>query len=131
MKPEQQLYQLVKDHLPGHYLRIESVASVGAPDIELCYEGVSCWIELKCPPKEMMIWDMLRPSQQIWHLKRFKQHGKVFIIYRIANTILLLKAVRIATQHSFITKLDYEVIWRANKPWDWTMFFTYLVGELK
>lgn len=121
MRPEQALYSLIKDHLPGHHQRIESIAGVGAPDIELCYEGKSCWIELKVPPKDMPIWDMLRPSQQVWHLKRYKHFGKVFVLYRYENTVVLERLVG---------KGLYVKVWSEPKPWPWESFTMSLIGAL-
>lgn len=133
MRPEQALYNLIKDHLPGHHQRIESIAGVGAPDVELCYEGKSCWIELKCPPKrDMDIWDMLRPSQQIWHLKRYKQFGKVFVLYRYENTVVLERLVGkgFATSDPHREYCLYIRVWSESKPWPWENFTASLIGAL-
>jgi hypothetical protein len=128
MRPEQALYNLIKDHLPGHHQRIESIAGVGAPDIELCYEGKSCWIELKVPAnKYVSEWTMLRPSQQVWHLRRVKALGNVFLLFRISDTICLTKGMLTISGE----KVMYQYLWSQTKPWNWEVFRTELIGALK
>lgn len=128
MKPEQALYNLIKDHLPGHHQRIESVAGVGAPDIELCYEGKSCWIELKAPPKQCSEWDMLRPSQQIWHFRRVKERGIVFLIYRYNNTVTVTKGISDFMRGNTVL---YQFVWCQSKPWNWEAFKSVIIGGLQ
>ncbi len=89
MKPEQSFHNWVKDHIPGHHQRIESIAgSSGIPDLSVCYKGSETWLELKVPVEGKVI---LRKEQYAWGLRRAVNGGSVWVVANFGAWIYLWK----------------------------------------
>jgi hypothetical protein len=73
---EAELWHYIQNGLPEvHWSRLESGHSAtGIFDINGCYQGVECWIELKVQGHE------LRPSQKAWGVARFRAGGNIWVI---------------------------------------------------
>jgi hypothetical protein len=125
MKPEQALWQLIKPYVPGHRERVENAAMVGGPDVNYCFNGKETWIELKVAKTENQdVLDLLRPEQKIWHLKRVIQGGKVFVLIRYRNKLVLLRAMNGGKSVcNYTTSIVLEM------PWRWETFQAILKGE--
>lgn len=125
---EQMLNILLKPHLLGQVSRMENAVGVGCPDIHSFYQGKDYWIELKCHIRHYdggMIFDKLRPSQQLWHLKRVKQKGIVYCIVRVGNEITVYRSMdvrRVIEAPIERYYVHYERIFCEVKPWDWRDF---------
>lgn len=70
--------------------RIENQAVSGHPDVEGCIDGQQIWIELKsCSrPKRATskVRPKLRPSQDIWHLKRHRAGSRhAFVLMQVGE----------------------------------------------
>jgi len=72
-----------------HYQRIEDKLSAGIPDVNVCYEGVECWVELKSikypSNKHKPLNIGLRAAQKGWIHKRAISGGSVFILLQLCR----------------------------------------------
>ncbi len=116
MTPEQKFWQLLKPHVPGHVVRIENSLGSGIPDVNYCYMGRECWIELKAGSK-------LRTSQRIWRETRVRNGGKVFLIERIGSVIVLTEFVNL------VGNTVYGIETVVPKPFDWSRIENLLKGN--
>lgn len=83
-QPEQQLWKLIKPHLPGDVSRVENMADEGTPDVSGAW-GIDYWIELKVCQNKKALADpatLLRDSQIVWHLRRARQGSIIFVAVR-------------------------------------------------
>lgn len=125
MKPEQAFWKLVKPHLPGHFERIENIAGVGIPDVNLCLKGRDYWIELKVDEKvpivparflggaiDLSTWKRLNPLQRLWHIKRTAQGGAVLLLIRAGDCVYLLQKTKDPYPY-------YTQLLKLTKPWNW------------
>lgn len=55
--PEKNLWTTAKKHLPNNVAawRIENRAGTGMPDVAMCFDSLSTWVELKAPRSEPRI----------------------------------------------------------------------------
>lgn len=75
MKPEQQLYQQLRQHLPGFPERVENAAGAGTPDFHCIHSGTTYFVECKVArSKKWDLYKLLEPSQIAWY-KRYDRHG--------------------------------------------------------
>jgi hypothetical protein len=58
-------------------VQIESTVSRGVPDLNLCHQGIECWVELKLFVGGRVL---LRPEQYAWGTRRHHHGGRVFIV---------------------------------------------------
>jgi len=57
---------------------IESTTGRGIPDVNICYQGVEVWTELKIFQGGRVL---LRPEQYAWGVRRTIEHrGRVFVV---------------------------------------------------
>lgn len=121
MKPEQALWALVKPYFPGHVMRIENAAGVGAPDVHFCHDATSVWVELKVDQhnKGLTVLELLRPEQKVWHYKHVIHRGKVYVLVRAGMTLTLYKAT---WPNANSIACNYVVVWSGTKPWQWEVF---------
>lgn len=82
MQPEAKLKLKLKKHfekvLPDVYWQNNSqgrFSTAGTPDIEMCYNGKVCYVEIKMPT------GVVSKLQEICHDKIRQAGGKVFTIY--------------------------------------------------
>lgn len=114
-----------------HICRIESHAtSVGFPDVEMCWDGVMIWVELKSwDPKKG--WH-IRPSQLTWMRDRLMAGGKnIFVIADRKTALGPMETYAVRVTPSFLR--DYErhsskdaIIANASLMWVGTVNFTEL-----
>ncbi len=79
---EKTFWQLFKKHLPNKcdYQRIETGSTGrGIPDVNLCYNGVEIWVELKIVSGRKV---NITAEQCAWHYRRIRAGGRTFIIAR-------------------------------------------------
>ena len=82
-----------------HWTRIESSTGEGIPDVELCVDGPTAWIELK-------IGDMtpdglkadISKEQFVWHTLRLKAGGLAYFLVRYGRNLWLMKGSHAARQ---------------------------------
>ncbi len=131
MTPEQKFWQLLKPHIPGHVNRVENSMGSGMPDVQMCYNGVDTWIEVKAKqllPKENRLGDnilgmyipCLRDSQLIWHSQRRLHKGRTLVIGRHEDTI---------TGLSCCGYMEYICLLHEPKPWNWDKIERFIKGE--
>lgn len=142
MTPEQKFWQLIKDHVPGHVIRVESVVGSGVPDVNYCHQGNEMWLELKANiglnldniPRlksvpglvgytfklsENVHKGKIRDSQLIWHSTRVKNGGYVLLATRDKDFIHILVCSGYDT---------YTILYSGKKPWDWVLIERVLGG---
>lgn len=122
-----------------HLCRIENDAGSGNPDVEGCINGDQLWIELKSEerPKRSStpIRPKLRPSQDIWHTKRYRAGCRVhWVLLQVGedrSALLYLIPGRFYAQLKALTEAELtklsvlpptasliEVLLRATEPYD-------------
>lgn len=90
MAREVRLWEWLRDGLRGtpglHMRRVENLVSEGDPDVDGCWNGLYFELELKgCNrPKAGGLLDFdVRQSQVIWHRKRWRCGGNVWLYARV------------------------------------------------
>ena len=82
-KPESRLWKALRDGVTGvHWVRVESWASPGVPDVNGCSDFGEFWIELKVTKSNRVT---LSPHQISWHLTRARYSGRSYILTREAG----------------------------------------------
>jgi hypothetical protein len=92
MAREVRLWEWLKDNLRGteglHMRRVENLVSEGDPDVDGCWLGRYFELELKgCdrPVKDGLLNFDVRQSQVIWHRRRWKCGGNVWLYIRVGK----------------------------------------------
>ena len=88
MTPEVKFYQWLVRGTPStlHWQRIETTTAQGVPDVNLFIpEAGEIWLELKMAKPSTV----LRPQQNAWIKKRMFLGGKVAVVARAKNDILI------------------------------------------
>lgn len=87
MKPEQKFHNWIKDHVVGHHQRIESIAgNSGIPDLSICWQGKTAWVELKVPVNGRVL---LRTDQYAWGIRRAVFRDRVFVVADFDEAIFI------------------------------------------
>jgi len=81
----------------GHFSRVESLCTVGYPDVDYCVDGVSGKIELKYKrewPKKtdtpVFLKGGLREAQVVWIENRVRAGGLVWILAGVDDSMILI-----------------------------------------
>jgi hypothetical protein len=132
MSPERNFWRLIRDHLPGHKERVENAAVSGFPDVNGCSKGAEYWVELKAPNVRTVTPDdvdrvekLLEDTQYVWHNRRVRQGGRVFVAIKYATAVALFRAVRasgVAHKYRHIVSL--------SSPYAWDVFESCFSKEL-
>jgi hypothetical protein len=77
MRDETELYQKLKKHLRGDFVRVENGVAQGVPDINVCFQGCEIWIEAKMWIPQGVL---LRKHQFAWGVRRINSGGMVYVI---------------------------------------------------
>jgi len=110
-----------------HMERIENGVGAGKPDVDLCFDGFVCPIELKScdmPKKDTTKVKVgLRKTQAAWFEKRISAGGKAFVLVQISSDKgtyrLLIDGVHIKKlQQGLIFKDLLEISEMVNYPED-------------
>ena len=126
--PEQNFWRLIRDHLPGHKMRVENTTGPGVPDVNGCWEGHEYWVELKIlgikkPTTETNPWLLLDSTQRLWYTQRRDAGGKVIILVRCINHIRFyprLSGGYDRNIHEFII----------HRPYSWSYFEMVIRNEI-
>jgi hypothetical protein len=127
---ESALWQQVKNGLEDadtHLSRIENTAGTGISDVSACAHGVEVWLELKMFHGNDL---HFRNSQRAWISRRLAVGGRVFIVARKDNQLLVYRAASVLaalfTQHppekkSFhVKQVDLPTpLYSCRKPFKW------------
>lgn len=127
---ESALWQQVKNGLEDvdtHLCRLENSAGSGVPDVNACSHGVEVWLELKMFHGNDL---HFRNSQRAWISRRLAVGGRVFIVARKDDQLLIYRAASMLaapfTQHP-PEKKSFHVKWAdlpiplflCKKPFKW------------
>lgn len=92
MAREVRLWEWLRDGLRGvkglHMRRVENLVSEGDPDVDGCWDGRYFELELKgCdrPARGGCLGFEVRQSQQLWHRKRWRCGGNVWLYVRVGR----------------------------------------------
>lgn len=75
----------------AHLIRVENPACPGTPDINVCYNGIEFWIELKHThelpkrPDTPVFRGALKPEQVLWHYQRSRAKGRSYIVAEVED----------------------------------------------
>ncbi len=119
-KTESRLWQLIRPHLPGRAMRIESWVSSGVPDVYGCCltdKGLlHYWLELKVVVSGYVVG--IRPAQIAWHTYHHEDGGNSKFLIR-KEDILYLYPGRLAKRLAEQGLRLPSPIGGFNKPWQW------------
>ena len=127
---ESYFWQQVKAGLEDaetHLSRIENTAGTGISDVSACRAGVETWIELKVFHGNGV---HFRTSQRIWITRRLAAGGRVVVLARKDDQLLLYRAAEVlaapctahgADKKSFHVRLDDmpQPLFSCCKPFQW------------
>jgi len=89
---EVRLWEWLRDGLRGtaglHMRRVENLVGDGDPDVDGCYQGSYFEAELKgCdrPVRGGLLGFEVRQSQVIWHRKRWRAGGNIWLYVRVGK----------------------------------------------
>lgn len=92
MAREARLWEWLRDGLRGtpglHIRRVENMVSEGDPDVDGCWNGIYFEAELKgCnrPTKGGLLDFEVRQSQVIWHRRRWRCGGNLWVYVRVGK----------------------------------------------
>ena len=113
---EKQFWKTIKKHLPGDISRIENIADVGTPDMSGAFDNSDYWVELKvCDNKNIIkgVKNLLKPSQNVWHLRRGNQGSIIFVAVYYPNMkkIFLYKLNRISGYYTILITISKKFNW--------------------
>lgn len=124
--------QMLKAHLPGHTVMIETSTEAGVPDMNHCHEGKETWIEAKIITGKRI---SLRAAQIPWARRRERAKGLVFIVAYNNNKeciviskfeFLIDKTIMVGRKLSAkIQGVPGAIIY--SKPFDWESIINLLV----
>ncbi len=127
-KPEQQFWNLLKDHLPGDFSRIENYAESGMPDVNGGWIGNPYWIELKvCKNKEKIAHPkvLCEDYQIAWHARRCRHDNNIFVITKYHDKIVA---------HKILPSREYRLVFMVTKDknkWPWAVFTEWFENEIQ
>jgi hypothetical protein len=126
---ESDLWASVRANLPDdrtQLCRIENEVGTGISDVNACRDGQERWIELKLVKGDRIYF---RCSQRSWITRRTQVGGKVFVLARDGDVLLLYDGFLAATapSHPYKNGKSYYVkradlptpLWSHPKPVDW------------
>ena len=142
MKEKTHIYPLLKRNVPAHWTRIENRVGVGEPDVFGQHNGLAAWVELKLFKGNKF---SFRPSQPAWIMMNISHGGRVFVLARKKDTMLLFNGKHIPElirrgtaivdgvkdhpEAPTNLSMDLADLVLLNKPWDWATMKEVLFGE--
>ena len=119
-KPESRLWKALRDGVTGvHWVRVESWASPGVPDVNGCSDFGEFWIELKVIKNNRI---KLSPHQIAWHTLRTRAGGRSYILAReAARTPLILFSGKQVKDLADLKMDEIPPICEISHPYDWSL----------
>lgn len=127
---ESQLWAQIRASLSSadtHVSRIENTVGTGISDVSACHGGVEVWLELKVFHGQRL---HFRASQRIWITNRTHVGGRVFVVARMDNVLMIFdgKAVVDTPNYKIETSKAFSILlqdlptplYSCKKPFDWT-----------
>ena len=95
LQPEAQFWNTLKKNLPKNWFvnRIENRIGGGVPDVYICIDGKSLWLELKVTKSHRV---SVSPHQIAWHYSLSQSKGESFFLVKTlpSSTLYLFDGVR-------------------------------------
>jgi len=95
LQPEAQFWKTLKKNLPKNWFvnRIENRIGGGVPDVYICIDGYSIWLELKVTKSHRV---SVSPHQIAWHYSLSQSKGESFFLVKAlpSSTLYLFDGVR-------------------------------------
>lgn len=93
-QPEAQFWSTLKRNLPKHWFvnRIENRMGGGVPDLYICIDGKSLWLELKVTKSHRV---NVSPNQIAWHYSFNRSQGASFFLVKTlpSSTLFLFEGI--------------------------------------
>ena len=93
-QPEAQFWSTLKRNLPNTWFvnRIENRIGGGVPDVYICINGKSIWLELKVTKSHRI---SISPNQIAWHYSYYQSKGVSFFLVKAlpSSTLFLFEGV--------------------------------------
>lgn len=101
---ETKLKVKLKSYLPKrtHFQPIESMTSLGVPDVNFCLDGSEFWVELKIVlgEEKLRFQKPLTPYQWNWLRRRVKSRGNVWIVGQHKKDLLFYNCSKKLAKYS-------------------------------
>ena len=88
LQPEAQFWNTLKKNLPKNWFvnRIENRIGGGVPDVYICIDGKSFWLELKVTKSHRV---SVSPHQIAWHYSLSQSKGESFFLLKALSSSTL------------------------------------------
>lgn len=97
---ENALWNKIKPALKGHPIRIESMSSLGIPDVNWCYKGVEVWMELKViHGKDKIYVERYQPQ---YHIQRNRAGGLVYIVAGNSTNLVFARLTDLPVAREYV-----------------------------
>ena len=85
LQPEAQFWSTLKKNLPKNWFvnRIENRIGGGVPDVYICIDGYSIWLELKVTKSHRV---SVSPHQIAWHYSLSQSKGESFFLVKALSS---------------------------------------------
>lgn len=84
----------------GHLLRIESMSSLGIPDVNWCYKGIEIWMELKIlRAKNKVHFEKHQPQ---YHIKRNRHGGLVYVVAGNPTNLIFARLTDLPNNREYV-----------------------------
>lgn len=111
-------------------MRVENGACPGTPDIECTLGWIECKYLERWPSRVPIVkCEHYTPQQRVWHVKRSRAGGRVFVMIQIARDYLLFRG-EVAAEH--LGRVDEATLRSvALGSWHGTIDDRELIAKLK
>ena len=119
---EKDFWRSIQPKLHGHVNRVENIAGVGIPDVNICHNGIETWVELKVATGKYLLFEW---TQLSWFKHRGKEKGRVKIVAKHKEDIIIAEAdniLRVEPRRKVKAGIfidDIPDLQRYSKPYDW------------
>tara|TARA_X000001382_G_scaffold10998_1_gene7492 strand:- start:1747 stop:2142 length:396 start_codon:yes stop_codon:yes gene_type:complete len=119
---EKDFWRSIQPKLNGHVNRVENIAGVGIPDVNICHNGIETWVELKVAVGRYLLFEW---SQISWYKHRGQEQGRVKIVAKHKEDIIICDAediLRVEPRRKVKAGIlidDIRELKRYSKPYDW------------
>lgn len=134
MTTERQLWERIKEGWGkqiklngGRIERVENAVGAGMPDVNLCFDGTECWVELKTAPgwgkkrPTFRVYRGLEPAQINWHLSQHRAGGKSLLIAQIGKEVFAVDGKEAADFNDY--SRDQFNLWRVDVRGDFILYW--------
>ncbi len=136
MTERQGAWEPLRKALPHvHWQRLENLVGSGVPDVNGCLNGIEAWVETKLIKGNQITF---QPFQPAWLLKRLHHGGRVFVLARKDDTLMLwggsalAELLRSVKERGKVLVADYNdsiPLVLTHQPFNWRVIANVLFKE--